>query len=74
MAKLKITQVKSSIGAKQNMKDTLRTLGLRKIVNALESPPLELRKIGQSVVREDAETVRGAIHTVRHLVTVEEVD
>ena len=37
MAKLKITQVKSSIGAKQNMKDTLRTLGLR--------------KIGQSVVR-----------------------
>ena len=60
MAKLKITQVKSSIGAKQNMKDTLRTLGLL--------------KIGQSVVREDAETVRGAIHTVRHLVTVEEVD
>ncbi len=41
MAKLKITQVKSSIGAKQNMKDTLRTLGLR--------------KIGQSVVREDAQ-------------------
>ena len=60
MANLKITQVKSSIGAKQNMKDTLRTLGLR--------------KIGQSVGREDAETVRGAIHTVRHLVTVEEVD
>ena len=59
MANLKITQVKSSIGA-QNMKDTLRTLGLR--------------KIGQSVVREDSETVRGAIHTVRHLVTVEEVD
>lgn len=41
------------------MKDTLRTLGLR---------------VGQSVVREDAETVCGAIHTVRHLVTVEEVD
>ena len=60
MAKLKITQVKSSIGAKQNMKDTLRTLGLR--------------KIGQSVVREDIDTVRGAVHTVRHLVTVEEVD
>ena len=60
MANLKITQVKSSIGAKQNMKDTLRTLGLR--------------KIGQSVVREDSETVRGAIHTMRHLVTVEEVD
>ncbi|MDK6401124.1 MULTISPECIES: 50S ribosomal protein L30 [Bacteria] len=60
MANIKITQTKSSIGAKQNMKDTLRTLGLR--------------KIGQSVVRENTETVLGAVHTVRHLVTVEEVD
>ncbi len=60
MAKIKITQTKSSIGAKQNMKDTLRTLGLR--------------KIGQSVVRENTDTVRGAVLTVRHLVTVEEVD
>lgn len=60
MANIKITQTKSSIDAKQNMKDTLRTLGLR--------------KIGQSVVRENTETVLGAVHTVRHLVTVEEVD
>ena len=60
MANIKITQTKSSIGAKQNMKDTLRTLGLR--------------KIGQSVVRENTETVLGAVHTVRHMVTVEEVD
>lgn len=60
MSNLKITLVKSTIGAKQNMKDTLRTLGLR--------------KIGQSVVREDSPTVRGEILTVRHLVTVEEVD
>ena len=60
MANIKITQTKSSIGAKQNMKDTRRTLGLR--------------KIGQSVVRENTETVLGAVHTVRHLVTVEEVD
>ncbi|MGP2494549.1 50S ribosomal protein L30 [Schaalia turicensis] len=60
MANIKITQTKSSIGAKQNMKDTLRTLGLR--------------KIGQSVVRKNTETVLGAVHTVRHLVTVEEVD
>ncbi|MFC7581126.1 50S ribosomal protein L30 [Schaalia naturae] len=60
MANLKITQIKSTIRARQNMKDTLRTLGLR--------------RIGQSVVREDSATVRGAIQTVRHLVTVEEVD
>ena len=60
MANLRIKLVKSQIGAKQNMKDTLRTLGLR--------------KIGQDVVREDSDAVRGAVHTVRHLVTVEEVD
>ena len=61
MAKnIKITQVKSSAHAKQNMKDTLRTLGLR--------------KIGQSVVREQTDAVLGAVRAVRHLVTAEEVD
>ena len=40
--------------------DTLRTLGLR--------------KIGQSVVREQTDAVLGAVRTVRHLVTAEEVD
>ena len=61
MAKnIKITQVKSSAHAKQNMKDTLRTLGLR--------------KIGQSVVREQTDAGLGAVRTVRHLVTAEEVD
>ena len=60
MAKnIKITQVKSSAHAKQNMKDTLRTLGLR--------------KIGQSVVKQDTPIIRGMVHKVRHLVTVEEV-
>ena len=56
--KIKITQVKSSAHSRQNMKDTLRTLGLR--------------KIRQSVVREDTPSVRGMIATVHHLVTVEE--
>ncbi|GLW65626.1 50S ribosomal protein L30 [Actinomadura rubrobrunea] len=60
MARLKITQVKSVISEKQNQRDTLRTLGLK--------------KIGQSVVREDSRQVRGMIRTVDHLVTVEEVD
>ncbi|HKS49371.1 MAG TPA: 50S ribosomal protein L30 [Amycolatopsis sp.] len=59
MAQLKITQVRSKIGTKQNHRDTLRTLGLR--------------KIRQSVVREDTPMVRGLVHTVRHLVEVEEV-
>lgn len=59
MAQLKITQVKSKIGTKQNHRESLRTLGLR--------------KIRQSVVREDSPEVRGLVHTVRHLVDVEEV-
>ena len=60
MTNLKITQVKSQIGGKQYQRDTLRTLGLR--------------RIGQSVVREDRPEVLGMIQTVLHLVTVEEVD
>ena len=35
---------------------------------------LGLRKIGQSVIREDNSVTRGMILTVRHLVTVEEAD
>ena len=59
MAELKITQTKSQVGGKQNQRDTLRTLGLK--------------KIGDSVVREDRPEVIGMIRTVAHLVTVEEV-
>ncbi len=61
MAKsLKITQKKSVIGTKPNHRDTLRSLGLK--------------RIGQTVVREDNSQNRGYVHTVRHLVEVEEVD
>lgn len=60
MANLKITQAKGVVGAIQRQKDTLRTLGLR--------------KIGQSVVREDTPEVKGMVRAVAHLVTVEEVD
>ncbi|MFD0685615.1 50S ribosomal protein L30 [Actinomadura fibrosa] len=60
MSNLRITQTKSVISEKQNQRDTLRTLGLK--------------KIGQSTVREDTPQVLGMIRTVAHLVTVEEVD
>ncbi|GAA1946586.1 50S ribosomal protein L30 [Amycolatopsis minnesotensis] len=59
MSQLKITQVKSKIGTKHNHRESLRTLGLR--------------KIRQSTVREDTPEVRGLIKAVRHLVEVEEV-
>ncbi|KAA0021530.1 50S ribosomal protein L30 [Antrihabitans cavernicola] len=59
MADIRVTQIKSTIGTKQNQRDSLRTLGLR--------------KIRQSVVREDNAQNRGLVNVVRHLVTVEEV-
>ena len=59
MAELKITQVRSTIGARWKQRESMRTLGLR--------------KIRQSVVREDNPQTRGLIRTVHHLVTVEEV-
>ncbi len=58
MSTLAITQVKSANGTNQRQKDTLRTLGLR--------------KIGQTVERPDSPQLRGLVHTVRHLLTVEE--
>ncbi len=59
MAQLKITQTKSGVNGKSNQKDSLRSLGLK--------------RVGQSVVREDRPEVRGMITIVSHLVTVEEV-
>jgi large subunit ribosomal protein L30 len=56
---LKITQVKSSIGAKPKARGTLRALGLR--------------GIGQSNTLPDRPEIRGMIARVPHLVTVETV-
>ncbi|QFQ03092.1 50S ribosomal protein L30 [Corynebacterium urogenitale] len=56
---LKITQLKGTVGTKQNQRDSLRSLGLK--------------RIGQEVVREDTPVVRGMINAVRHMVKVEEV-
>ena len=59
-ARLKVTQVKSSNGGRQNQRDSLRTLGLK--------------RIGDIVVREDTKSVRGLVQTVAHLVKLEEID
>jgi large subunit ribosomal protein L30 len=53
-----ITQLKSSNGADRRQRDTLRSLGLR--------------RIGQSVQRPDSPQLRGMIYKVRHLVEVSE--
>ena len=55
---MKVTQVKSANGTDQRQKDTLRTLGLR--------------RIGQTVERPDSPQLRGLVHAVRHLIVVEE--
>jgi large subunit ribosomal protein L30 len=60
MAQIKVTQVRSKIGGKQNQRDSLRSLGLK--------------RIGHTVIKEDRPEIRGMVNTVRHLVTVEEVD
>ncbi|MBE5901546.1 MAG: 50S ribosomal protein L30 [Lachnospiraceae bacterium] len=59
MAKtLKITLVKSPIGAVPKNKKTVEALGLRKLHQTVEKP--------------DNEAVRGMIHQVQHLIKVEE--
>ena len=60
MARLKVTQIRSEIGAKRNQRETLRTLGLK--------------RINDVVVKEDRPEIRGMIFAVNHLVTFEEVE
>jgi large subunit ribosomal protein L30 len=60
VGELRVTQVKSKIGGTQVQRDTLRSLGLR--------------RIGDVVVKADRPEIRGMVQAVRHLVAVEEVD
>jgi large subunit ribosomal protein L30 len=60
MTEIRVTQVKSRIGGTQVQRDTLRSLGLR--------------RIGDVVVKADRPEIRGMVKAVRHLVAVEEVD
>ena len=57
-AKVRITQIKSRIGAKQNHRETLRSLGLK--------------RIGDQVERDLDQITAGMVRTVAHMVTVEE--
>lgn len=59
MAKLRVTQVRSTVGKPRRQRDTVRALGLR--------------RIRHSVVQEDRPEIRGMLAKVNHLVAVEEV-
>jgi large subunit ribosomal protein L30 len=57
--KLKITQVRSTIGTKPKQRGTLRALGLKRINHTVELP--------------DRPEIRGMVARVPHLVSVEPV-
>jgi large subunit ribosomal protein L30 len=59
VASLRITYVRSAIGHKPDHKATIRALGLR--------------RLNQTIEREDSPQLRGMVHKVRHLVAVTEV-
>ena len=59
MADLKVTQVRSGIGAKPKQRGTLRALGLG--------------RIGKTNILPDRPEIRGMVNKVPHLVTFEEV-
>jgi len=59
VAKIKITQTKSGVGAPEKHRRTLQALGL---------------KHQRSVVQDDNDAIRGMIFQVRHLVQVEGIE
>lgn len=59
VAKIKITQTKSGVGAPEKHRRTLAALGL---------------KHQRSVIQEDNPAIRGMVFQVRHLVQVTEVE
>jgi large subunit ribosomal protein L30 len=60
MGRLKVTQKKSVIGGTNGQRNSMRSLGLK--------------RIGDVVVKEDRPEIRGMVSAVSHLVTVEGVD
>ena len=58
MSELTVTQLRSKNGSNGKQRDTLRSLGLR--------------RIGQTVTVKDSAQARGMLHAVRHLVEVKE--
>jgi len=59
MARLRITLVKSPIGSLPKHRQTVRSLGLR--------------KLNQSVEKDDNPAIRGMVQAVNHMVRLEEI-
>jgi large subunit ribosomal protein L30 len=56
---VRITLVRSLIGQKQDMRDTVKALGLTKLHHSVEKP--------------DSAVIRGMIFKIKHLVAVEDL-
>uniref|UniRef100_A0A7C1F7N6 Large ribosomal subunit protein uL30 n=1 Tax=Ammonifex degensii TaxID=42838 RepID=A0A7C1F7N6_9THEO len=59
MSKVRVTLVRSPIGADEKQRATVRSLGLR--------------RVNQTVEKEMTPALKGMVEKVRHLVRVEEV-
>jgi len=57
---VKVTQVRSKIGVRKPHRGALRALGLG--------------RIGRSAVHDDSPQLRGMLHQVSYLITVEDVE
>ena len=60
MGRLKVTQLRSKVGGRPEHRETLRSLGLK--------------RIGDVIVKADRPEIRGMVKAVRHLILVEEVE
>jgi large subunit ribosomal protein L30 len=60
MTRLKVTQTKSGIGGTHVQRATLRTLGLK--------------RMHDTVIKDDEPQFRGMVNRIIHLVSVEEVE
>ncbi len=60
MARIKITQIKSTIDRQEKQKRTIKALGLG--------------KLHRTVVHNDTPQIRGMVRAVSHLLKVEEID
>lgn len=60
MARIKVTQIRSTIDRKEPQKRTIRALGLG--------------KLHRTVVHNDTPQIRGMIRAVSHLIKVEEIE
>ena len=56
MAKLEVTQIRSAIGRGDNQRQTLRSLGLK--------------RIGDTAIAEDRPEIVGMVNTIPHLLSV----